>query len=69
MNQDRQEQRRDDEVQPGTQAMNPGDEVPPGTPGAGENVCRDCGGTGRRGVQPCATCGGTGVVTEPVGGA
>lgn len=55
--------------QPGTLATNLGDEVPPGTPGAGENVCPDCGGTGQRDGEECATCGGTGVVTEAVGGA
>ncbi len=69
MKQASQTQRRDDDVQPGTQPMNPGDEVPAGTPGAGENICRDCGGTGRRGAESCPTCGGTGLVNEPVGGA
>jgi len=34
--------------------------APPGTPGAGEHVCPDCGGTGRRGRGRCRTCGGTG---------
>lgn len=58
-----------DAQQPGTQATNPGDEVPAGTPGSGENVCPDCGGTGQRDNNECVTCGGTGVVTEAVGGA
>jgi hypothetical protein len=50
-------------------SMSPGDQVPPGTPGAGENICPDCGGRGRlRSGQQCPTCDGTGVVTEVVGG-
>jgi DnaJ-class molecular chaperone len=63
------DEQRGDPQQPGTQAMRPGDEVPPGTPGSGENVCPDCGGTGLRDGNECVTCGGTGVVTEAVGGA
>ena len=63
------DEQRGDPQQPGTQAMSPGDEVPPGTPGSGENVCPDCGGTGLRDGNECVTCGGTGVVTEAVGGA
>jgi hypothetical protein len=47
----------------------PGDEAPPGTPGTGENVCRGCGGSGRRDGRPCTDCGGTGRITEGVGGA
>ena len=48
-------------------AMNPGDLAPPGTPGTGENLCRDCGGTGRlEGGEPCPTCGGTGRVIEGI---
>jgi DnaJ-class molecular chaperone len=46
--------------------MNPGDQAAPGTPGTGENLCRDCGGTGRQGNRPCPTCGGTGRVIEVV---
>jgi hypothetical protein len=38
-----------------TSEMAPGDEAPPGTPGAGENIC--------------PACGGTGTVIEEVGGA
>ena len=48
--------------------MNPGDEAPAGTPGTGETLCRDCGGTGRIGNGPCAACGGTGRVTAGLGG-
>lgn len=49
--------------------LNPGDQAGPGTPGTGENVCRDCNGTGRIGVVVCKACGGTGKVIEGVGGA
>lgn len=49
--------------------MAPGDEAAPGTPGTGENLCPDCGGTGIRDEQPCPTCEGTGRVIEGIGGA
>jgi DnaJ-class molecular chaperone len=49
--------------------MAPGDEAPPGTPGAGENVCPTCGGSGKLEGATCQTCAGTGVVSEEVGGA
>lgn len=49
-------------------AMAPGDEAPPGTPGSGEAVCRDCGGSGRDGAGPCAACQGTGKVNVGIGG-
>jgi DnaJ-class molecular chaperone len=53
--------------QPST--MSPGDQVPPGTPGSGENLCPRCGGKGRlQGDTICTTCNGTGLVTEAVGG-
>lgn len=48
---------------------NPGDDVPPGTPGTGENICRVCHGTGRVNDQECQNCGGTGKVIEGIGGA
>jgi hypothetical protein len=54
---------------PGTQPMHPGDAAPAGTPGTGENICPDCGGSGRREGRACATCGGTGRVVQAVGGA
>jgi hypothetical protein len=50
------------------EAMAPGDQVPPGTPGAGDNVCPRCGGSGRLNQQECTTCSGTGIVVEVVGG-
>lgn len=55
---------------PGPQApMAPGDEAPPGTPGTGENVCPECGGSGRLAGQACGNCQGTGRVTVGIGGA
>jgi hypothetical protein len=51
----------------GTQ-INPGDDAPPGTPGTGEDICRDCHGSGRIDGKTCPACGGTGKVTEGVGG-
>ncbi|TJU82977.1 MAG: hypothetical protein E5Y15_14950 [Mesorhizobium sp.] len=44
------------------------DEVPPGAPGAGENFCRRCAGTGMIDGRTCPECGGTGKVTTPIGG-
>jgi DnaJ-class molecular chaperone len=50
--------------------MNPGDEVPPGTPQSGEATCPECGGTGLvAGSKACQVCGGTGKVTQLVGDA
>ncbi|MDF2743294.1 MAG: hypothetical protein K0S88_4670 [Actinomycetia bacterium] len=49
--------------------MAPGDEAPQGTPGAGENICPACGGSGKLDGAACPTCAGTGVVIEEVGGA
>ncbi|MEC4591021.1 MULTISPECIES: hypothetical protein [Nitrospirillum] len=53
--------------QPTNGRPNP-DAVPPGTPGAGENICRRCAGTGTVDGAPCPECGGTGKVVTPVGG-
>ncbi|WP_041544672.1 MULTISPECIES: hypothetical protein [Chelativorans] len=52
----------------GQQAGNP-DAVPEGTPGAGENICRRCRGSGEIGGSPCPDCGGSGKVITPIGGA
>jgi DnaJ-class molecular chaperone len=52
----------------GRPKLNPGDQAAPGTPGAGENVCPDCRGSGKLDAAPCKTCGGTGVVIEGMGG-
>ena len=55
---------------PSAQPMAPGDEAPPGTPGTGEDVCPDCGGSGKLGDgKACGTCDGSGVVTVGIGGA
>ena len=52
---------------PGT--INPGDEAPEGTPGTGETICRECGGSGKAANGPCPACGGSGKVTAGLGGA
>ena len=53
----------------GAQApMSPGDQAAAGTPGTGENVCPQCGGSGKTASGPCPTCQGTGKVTVGVGG-
>ena len=44
------------------------DTVPGGAPGAGENICRACGGTGKVDDKPCSECGGTGKVPTGIGG-
>jgi hypothetical protein len=49
--------------------LNPGDQAEPDTAGAGENICRECQGTGRIGEKECPSCGGTGIVIEEIGGA
>jgi hypothetical protein len=49
--------------------MAPGDEAPPGTEGAGEDVCPVCGGSGRQGDEACPECAGRGTVIRGVGGA
>ena len=53
----------------GKSQMHPGDEAPPGTPGAGENICPTCKGSGKVGQKPCPDCGGSGKVIEGIGGA
>ena len=49
--------------------MAPGDEAPAGTPSTGEDVCPQCGGTGRLGASACPNCEGTGKVIVGIGGA
>ena len=49
-------------------AINPGDEAAPGTPGSGEDICRQCGGSGQINGGECPACGGTGKVTVGLGG-
>ena len=59
----------EDRLQAAGTQINPGDDAPPGTPGTGEDICRDCHGSGRIDGKICPACGGTGKVTEGVGGA
>lgn len=48
----------------------PGDEAPPGTEGAGEDICPVCAGSGRSADDgPCPSCAGRGTVVTGVGGA
>lgn len=49
--------------------MAPGDQAPPGTPSTGEDVCPQCGGSGRLGANACPNCLGSGKVTVGIGGA
>lgn len=51
-----------------TESEAPGDEMSPGTPGSGESICRECGGTGRLQSEICSCCQGSGKVTEGIGG-
>lgn len=48
--------------------MAPGDEAPPGTEGAGDDVCPACGGSGQRDGEPCPKCEGAGTVVRGVSG-
>ena len=50
-------------------AINPGDEAAEGTPGTGEAICRECGGSGRAANGSCPSCNGSGKVTVGLGGA
>lgn len=53
----------------GTGAMNPGDEVPPGSPQSGEAICPDCAGTGELAGASCKNCGGSGKIIQLAGDA
>ncbi len=55
--------------QPAAPVMAPGDEAPAGAPGTGEDVCPQCGGSGRQAAQVCPNCEGTGKVIVGIGGA
>lgn len=48
--------------------MNPGDEAPPDTTGAGEDLCSTCNGTGQVDGRQCDVCGGTGKIQQGIGG-
>jgi DnaJ-class molecular chaperone len=52
--------------QQGSETMAPGDEAPLGTPGTGEDVCPDCGGSGRVHGRGCDTCLGRGRVIKAI---
>ena len=53
---------------PDREDMAPGDEAPPESEAAGEDLCPECGGSGRVGQGDCPTCGGRAFVTEAIGG-
>jgi len=38
-------------------------------PGAGENICPQCNGSGKRNGKRCENCAGTGKIIRGVGGA
>jgi hypothetical protein len=49
--------------------LHPGDEAAPGTPGAADDICAQCQGTGQRDDGgDCPDCGGTGRVMRGIGG-
>ena len=49
--------------------LNPGDEASPGTPGVGEDICDQCGGSGKlANGNRCSACGGSGRVMRGIGG-
>lgn len=48
--------------------LRPGDQAEPGTPGAAENTCPACAGTGKLENAPCEECNGTGIVIDGIGG-
>jgi RecJ-like exonuclease len=55
-------------MQQDNEPLNPGDEAPADAPGVGEDICRECEGSGMVSGQPCAVCGGTGKVLQGIGG-
>lgn len=48
--------------------VKPGDEAPPDAPGTGENLCRECSGSGKVAGEVCPACAGTGKVRTGIGG-
>jgi DnaJ-class molecular chaperone len=51
------------------QDLNPGDEAQPGTPGAAEDICDGCSGSGKLADgSECPECGGSGRVMRGIGG-
>jgi hypothetical protein len=61
-------QQQDKTIPGNTAELNPGDEAAPGTVGTGEDICPQCGGSGRQGNKACPSCGGTGRIVEGIGG-
>lgn len=61
--------KRPSATNPAQRRLMPGDQARPGTPGTGENICRQCQGSGRLDGRDCPNCGGSGLVTEGIGGA
>jgi hypothetical protein len=56
-------------ITPAEPPLSPGDEAKPGTPGAGEDLCEACNGSGKlSNGSPCPECGGTGRVMRGIGG-
>ena len=53
----------------GVSMSRPGDEVPPGTPGSGDDVCPECHGSKTVNGNDCPSCLGTGMITRAIGGA
>jgi RecJ-like exonuclease len=49
--------------------LKPGDEAEPGTPGAAEDLCETCGGSGKLDDgKECPECEGSGRVMRGIGG-
>jgi hypothetical protein len=46
----------------------PGDEAPPEEPSAGENICPECDGSGKKDGAECPNCEGSGRIIEAIGG-
>ena len=52
-----------------TEPLMRGDEAAPGTPGAGEDTCEVCSGSGKLASgASCPNCGGSGRVMRGIGG-
>jgi hypothetical protein len=57
-----------EQIMPDSDAVKPGDDAVPGTPGTGENLCPECSGTGKIDSGACPECKGTGKVITGIGG-
>ena len=49
------------------ETMAPGDKAQPGAENAGEDLCPECDGTGRKQDEECKNCSGSGTIWVPVG--